>query len=202
MTESTARNTRKPNGTHYPSPMHIRRAKPEEAEALGAVAWAAKASWGYSAAQLESWREALAPSVESVRSPPTYLAELHNKLAGFYQLNVSSQPVELEHLWVHPKFMRQGVGRALLAHAVEYLAGSGAASLHIDSDPNAEPFYVACGAVRIRVLAAPIDGQPNRVRPQLRLSTAQPIRIERRSDHGHKYRPASPRAPRGARKSL
>ena len=126
--------------------VHIRPAQPGEAEALSAIAWAAKASWGYSAAQLETWHEGLTPSVESVRVQPTYVAELNNEFAGFCQLNTTAQPIELEHLWVHPKFMRQGVGRALLAHAAEYLARSGVVSLHIDSDPYAEPFYVACGA--------------------------------------------------------
>jgi hypothetical protein len=37
----------------------------------------------------------------------------------------------------------------------------------IDSDPNAEPFYLACGAERTGAIPAPIAGQPARVRPQL-----------------------------------
>jgi GNAT superfamily N-acetyltransferase len=154
--------------------VQIRPAKSGEAELLAAVAWAAKASWGYSVAQLESWRESLTLTEESLRGAPTYVAEVQGEVAGFYQLSVGDEVVELEHLWVHPRFMRRGVGRALLEHSAAYLAGVGVTSLHVDSDPNAEPFYAACGAVRVGEHAAPVQGQPNRVRPLLRLSTTQP----------------------------
>jgi predicted N-acetyltransferase YhbS len=65
----------------------------------------------------------------------------------------------------------QGVGRALLAQALGHARAAGHAALHIDADPHAEAFYRRCGAMRIGATAAPIDGQPQRVRPQLRLST-------------------------------
>jgi ribosomal protein S18 acetylase RimI-like enzyme len=151
----------------------IRAARPEEAEALAAIAWAAKGSWGYSEFELEVWREQLTPSAESVRDRPTYVAELRAEVAGFYQLDMDAHPIELEHLWVDPRFMRRGLGRALLSHARAHLAGAGVAELHIDSDPNAVAFYVACGARRVGARPAPIAGQPDRVRPQLRLATAQ-----------------------------
>jgi len=151
--------------------MNIRAARQEEAQALADIAWAAKASWGYSAAQLEAWRADLTPNAGSAFARPTFVAELCGQLAGFCQVSVGNGSVELEHLWVRPEFMRQGAGRALLARAAEHLSSIGIASLHIDSDPNAEPFYLACGAVRAGEVAAPIDGQSHRVRPQLRLAT-------------------------------
>jgi GNAT superfamily N-acetyltransferase len=153
--------------------MCIRPARADELGALSSIAWSAKAHWGYTGSQLDAWRDALTPSEPGVRSRPTCVAERDGELAGFYQLDLSSQPVELAHLWVHPRFMREGVGRALLAHAVASLASRGIASLHIDSDPHAAPFYLACGATVVGVEAAPIEGQPDRVRPQLRLSTTQ-----------------------------
>jgi GNAT superfamily N-acetyltransferase len=163
-----------PMSDHIPL-MRIRPAEVHEAEALASIAWAAKASWGYSRAQLEAWREGFTPTCESIRLQPTYVAEFDDGLAGFCQLNLSTEPVELEHLWVHPRFMRRGVGRALLARCTEQSASLGIESLHVDSDPNAEAFYVACGAVRIGDRAAPIEGQPDRVRPQLQLSTTQAL---------------------------
>jgi GNAT superfamily N-acetyltransferase len=152
--------------------VHIRCAHVEDAEALAQLAWAAKASWGYSQAQLEGWREGLSPTASSISGQPTFIAEVGQRLAGFCQLNLQVRPPELEHLWVHPHFMRRGVGRALLAQCRHQLAGRGVEFLHIDSDPNAELFYVACGAVRVGEVAAPIEGQLGRARPQLRLSTS------------------------------
>jgi len=149
----------------------IRAAMPEEAEALSDIACAAKASWGYSAAQLAAWRAELRPTVESVLARPSFVAEVRGELAGFYQLDIAGSQAELEHLWIHPRFMRQGVGSSLLAHAAQYLAHRGIASLQIDSDPNAERFYVACGAVRTGLRAAAIEGESDRTRPQLCLAT-------------------------------
>jgi ribosomal protein S18 acetylase RimI-like enzyme len=154
--------------------MRIRPAQPEEVQVLARLAWAAKASWGYSVTQLNEWREGLSPSAASIAEQPTFVAEVGETVAGFCQLNLQAAPVELEHLWVQPEFMGQGVGRALLLRCLAHLAEAGVEVLHIDSDPNAEPFYIACGAVRVGEVAAPVEGQANRVRPQMRLYTAQP----------------------------
>jgi GNAT superfamily N-acetyltransferase len=151
--------------------MRIRAATPSEVETLGGVALAAKASWGYSGAQLTEWHSDLVPTAESVRRQPTFAAELGNEVVGFCQLSVAPARAQLEHLWVHPRHMRKGTGKLLLAHALQYLAHLGIAFVEIDSDPNAEPFYVACGAVRVGIKAAPIHGEPHRTRPQLRLPT-------------------------------
>jgi len=152
--------------------MLIRAAYPEEASALACIAMDAKASWGYTAEQVDAWREALSPTAESIGAQPTYVAELNGERAGFYQVSMGAQAAELEHLWVRPTFMRQGVGRALLQHAMQLLARADVSSIEIDADPNAERFYVACGAVRTGTRPAPIEGEATRARPQLRLSTA------------------------------
>jgi ribosomal protein S18 acetylase RimI-like enzyme len=152
--------------------MRIRQADPAEAAHLGSIACAAKASWGYSPSQIEAWRDQLVPTSESVGSQPTFVAQIDGELAGFYQLTLDGSHAELEHLWVSPRFMRRGIGQALLAHAVRYLAHSNREWLDIDADPNAEPFYFACGAVRVGVRAAPLPEQPDRTRPQLRILIA------------------------------
>jgi GNAT superfamily N-acetyltransferase len=53
--------------------------------------------------------------------------------------------LRLEHLWVLPDWMGQGIGRALFRHAAERAAARGALSLTIEADPNAEPFYLPHG---------------------------------------------------------
>ncbi len=52
-------------------------------------------------------------------------------------------------------------------HALETANRSGAPEVTVDADPNAESFYIECGAVRRGEQPAPIAGQPERVRPQL-----------------------------------
>lgn len=139
---------------------------PDEAGALTALAFAAKAHWGYPNAVTEGWRDEL-------RITPAILARPHGVacvdagLAGFYTLVPAPRDWELDNLWVDPRFMQQGIGRALLRHALEAARAGGAARVLVDSDPNAERFYLACGALRTGAVAAPVPGDAGRIRPQL-----------------------------------
>ena len=146
--------------------MNIRPALEHEAEALSALALKAKAYWGYSTDTIESWRHDLSVSSETIASRPTFVATVGDEIAGFYSLVPSTQSWKLDHLWVLPQFMDRGIGRALVAHALETALRGGASSVTVDADPNAESFYLACGADRSGEVPAPIPGQPKRVRPQ------------------------------------
>jgi len=152
-------------------PLVIRRAVPGDAKTLTRIAQAAKAQWGYSPRQLEAWRSELEVSAESLQWAPSFVAEVDGAAAGFYQLRADTDPPRLEHLWVDPVHMGVGLGSALVRHAQGLLADDGIAQLAIDADPNAEGFYLGLGARRVGVVAAPLAGQPDRVRPQLLLDT-------------------------------
>lgn len=147
--------------------MNIRPAQVHEAEALSALALKSKAYWGYSAAAIESWRQELRVSNDTITSRPTFVAAVGDEIAGFYSLMPSNRFWKLDHLWVLPQFMDRGIGRALVAHALETAVRGGASCVTVDADPNAESFYLACGADRCGEVPAPIPGQPGRVRPQL-----------------------------------
>ena len=86
----------------------------------------------------------------------------------FYSRVPSKTAWELDNLWVSPRSMRRGVGKALLAHALEVAFRAGATWVTVDSEPNAEPFYLSLGATRCGQIPAPIPRQPNRVRPRQR----------------------------------
>jgi ribosomal protein S18 acetylase RimI-like enzyme len=148
--------------------MLIRPAKPSEADVLTAIAFAAKQYWGYSPQTMKSWETMLSISPIAIELNPTFVA-FDRDVLGFYMLS-HGIGWELEHLWVSPQFIRRGVGKKLLMHAAEYVRSNGGSTLHIDADPNAESFYRACGAVVVDNVAAPIDQNPQRVRPQLVLN--------------------------------
>jgi len=135
--------------------VRIRRARAFEAAALSSLAREAKQHWGYGSEDMERWHEQLVVNPDDV--------------VGFYLLVPKSTCWELDHLWVAPRVQRRGIGRALLAHAVDTAHRGGATSIIVDADPNAEPFYIACGAIRQGVVAAPIPTDPGRIRPQLLL---------------------------------
>jgi ribosomal protein S18 acetylase RimI-like enzyme len=147
--------------------MTIRPALEAEADVLSSLAMRAKAHWGYSSEALDNWRSQLAVSAADIRDRPTFVAMVDAKMAGFYSLRPVRTSWELDNLWVSPDLMHRGIGRALLRHALETARSGGATEVTVDADPNAEPFYVACGAERRGEVPAPIHGQPERVRPQL-----------------------------------
>jgi GNAT superfamily N-acetyltransferase len=150
--------------------MRIRDAHVEEHELLSRIALEAKVHWGYDAADLARWETDLIVSRDSLAQLPTFVAEVEGHIVGFFQLSFASEGPELEHFWVLPAHMGKGIGRALLAHALREVSTRGHGKLLIDADPNAEGFYVACGAVRTAERSASTLGQPHRVRPQLVLS--------------------------------
>lgn len=154
------------------SHVRVRRAHPSESQALSDLALRAKALGGYSQAQLASWASELFISPESIAAEPTFVAEADRGLVGVVQLATHASPWEIEHLWVHPSAMRQGVGSRLVQQALRYAHRQGQRELRVDADPLAEQFYVRLGARRIGEVAAPIEGEPSRVRPQLVVSTA------------------------------
>jgi ribosomal protein S18 acetylase RimI-like enzyme len=151
--------------------LNVRPALPGESQELCELALASKGSWGYSEAQLAAWADDLHISPESIVAEPTFVLQDESRIAGVVQINTKVVPWSIEHLWVHPSSGRRGIGRQLVEQALRYSRERGQGELQVDSDPHAEQFYLKQGARKVGEVAAPIEGQPNRVRPRLLLST-------------------------------
>jgi GNAT superfamily N-acetyltransferase len=162
--------------------MQIRPACTDDLPSLDKMAYRAKAHWGYAAEQLECWRPDLTVERATLGGKPVFVAEVGARLAGFLQLAMDTQPWEIWAMFVEPACMGRGFGRQLVEHAKSLAAAAGVSELAIDADPNAEGFYLACGAYRIGELSAPIDGQPGRVRPQLLLATGGGLSAAERAE--------------------
>lgn len=155
--------------TQYPSPPSIRPARPEEAGLLSDLALRSKGHWGYDAEFLERCRDDLTYTTEEVAASTIYVAETATGVAGFYCL-VPLEPgvALLGDLFVDPAAIGQGVGRRLWEHMVETARGQGYGAVQIQSDPFAEGFYQAMGAVRIGEQQSTVT--PGRMLPLLRFS--------------------------------
>jgi len=155
--------------------LRFQRALPSEAPLLTNLALASKSHWPYSDAQLERWAPTLAVTPSEMTSCPTITARSGDTLVGFYQLRAASEEtLRLEHFWLLPAFIGRGYGRAMLVNAAEKARKFGAGRLTIEADPHAEPFYLACGAVRVGDVPAPIEGADDRVLPVLELPLPLP----------------------------
>jgi GNAT superfamily N-acetyltransferase len=128
----------------------IRAARAGEAGLLSELAVRSKAHWGYPPEFIEACRAELSYREEQLRSRHMRFFILENDgiVIGFYALALQSgQTVELEALFVEPRFIGQGFGRVLIEDAKSVASALGATLLIIQGDPNAERFYLAAGGV-------------------------------------------------------
>ncbi|MEM8983194.1 MAG: GNAT family N-acetyltransferase [Pseudomonadota bacterium] len=94
----------------------------------------------------------LATTPADIKDPKQQYAVAHiaEALVGFYGLiTLSTTIVELDALFVEPDSIGQGIGRALITHAIDAAGAQGHVTMRIQGDPHASRFYEAAGAVRV-----------------------------------------------------
>lgn len=148
-------------------PPRIVRCRAADAQRLTAIAHAAKRYWGYAERQLVRWRAELTVTPQQVERDEIWAADFGAGAIGFYALAFDGDVPELQHLWIEPAHIGDGLGRVLLAHAAAQARQRGAARIGISSDPHAEGFYLRCGARRVGSVPAPLDDEPERCLPRL-----------------------------------
>jgi GNAT superfamily N-acetyltransferase len=134
----------------------VRSAKPFEADFLTELALRSKAHWGYDSQFIEDCRADLTIKAEDITSLPFYVLCEDENIRGFYSLAQWDEDVELVHLFIEPTFIGKGAGKRLFHHAVETAQQLGYKKIMIQSDPFAENFYQAMGAVRIGKISSSI----------------------------------------------
>jgi GNAT superfamily N-acetyltransferase len=139
--------------------MRIESSRPADAQALTAVAFAAKRRWGYPEGWIEAWSPVLTLTPEYIRANPTYSAVEGREIVGFCALRLDGAEAILDHLWVAPAAAGRGVGRSLFRHCEGRAREAGALLLRVESDPHAEGFYHAMGAVTVGRVPATMDGE-------------------------------------------
>lgn len=143
----------------------IRPARPDEAGFLSELAVRSKAHWGYDEDFLLGSRVQLAVRPEEVVERRVTVAERDGVVVGFYALEGEPPTGVLDLMFVEPAHIGRGVGRRLWTHVVDAARDAGLRSFTIDSDPFAERFYLAMGAVRVGTSPSPV--RPGRELPRL-----------------------------------
>ncbi len=140
--------------------MQIVRARPEDADVLTEIAFAAKRHWGYPEHWIQGWRDILTMRPEFIASNVTYSAIKDGRPVGFYLLTTEADGLHLDHLWILPDAMGAGIGRTLFEHAAAQATGLGFTAIKIEADPNAKGFYQRMGARRVGANMTTIQGKP------------------------------------------
>ncbi|GLY64110.1 GNAT family N-acetyltransferase [Amycolatopsis taiwanensis] len=145
--------------------MLLRAARPDEATVLSELALRSKAHWGYDDAFLEACRAELTLRPADLAEQRATVAQVGDRVVGFYTLAGQAPEGELACLFVEPGHIGTGVGRRLWQHAVDTARALDFERFTLDADPFAETFYRKMGAVRIGV--TPSDSIPGRLLPQM-----------------------------------
>jgi GNAT superfamily N-acetyltransferase len=138
----------------------VQPAEASDAPALTALAHAAKRHWGYPEAWIQRWRDILTITPDYLAAHPCFAAVgERGEILGFAALRVDDRECWIEHLWVLPKAMGQGMGRRLFERGEAEARKAGATVLKVESDPHAEAFYVRMGMHTSGRVPATMDGQ-------------------------------------------
>jgi len=137
----------------------VQQATPTQDKKLTQIAFAAKRHWGYPERWIQIWSNILTVSSEFIEEHETYIGQVGEEPVGFYAIAIEENKAILEHMWVLPEYMGQGIGAMLFEHALSRCKDLGVCILEIESDPNAQGFYKRMGAKQIGQSASELDGQ-------------------------------------------
>ncbi|MBW3631845.1 MAG: GNAT family N-acetyltransferase [Chloroflexi bacterium] len=145
----------------------IRRAHPSEAGALSELALRSKGHWGYDEDFLAACRDDLARSPDDIATSVVYVHDEGDAVLGYYRVLLQDDAVaELDALFVEPTAMCQGLGKRLWRHAITTATALGCTEIVLQSDPQAEGFYLAMGAERAGESQSTV--MPGRMLPLMR----------------------------------
>jgi GNAT superfamily N-acetyltransferase len=90
----------------------------------------------------------------------THVAEENGVPIGFATWAETDDGMELEDLFVDPKWMRRGIATALVSCICDLLRSRGADTLEVTASPDALGFYRAAGFVDIGVTPTTFGSAP------------------------------------------
>src|SRR5579864_5011411 len=137
----------------------FRRARGGDATELTALALRSKRHWNYDDEFMQRVAPSFVVSTDYICAWPVYLLEIDGRLAAFYGFRLIDGEPFLADMWVDPPYIGHGLGRRLWAHAIETAKAAGYQYFLIESDPNAEHFYLRMGARRIGERISPDSGR-------------------------------------------
>jgi putative acetyltransferase len=141
-----------------------RLATPADVPALAALYRATALALGpqvYSAAQVQAWARSTDDAAAFARyilEADTWLAEDDAGPRGFCGVSVHGDVGEVHSLYVRAALTRQGIGTALLAHAMRRATSKGAQRFGAWATPFSRPVFERAGFVLERIAREPYQG--------------------------------------------
>jgi N-acetylglutamate synthase-like GNAT family acetyltransferase len=146
--------------------MQIRPARIDDAETLTDIAHRAKAHWGYPLRWMRAWDAQLTITPGYLTAHDVWVAEQEGEIVGMCALEDRGDRWGLEHVWIDPPFHRQGIGAALVRHALSQARRGHPGVVELVSDSFATGFYERLGARHAGEVSAPMPGARDRTLPR------------------------------------
>jgi GNAT superfamily N-acetyltransferase len=127
----------------------VRKASTGDEPRLRELAARSKSHWGYGSERVDAWAAGLDLATLGSAAAEIYVADDDGRAVGWLALVARGDVCEVDHLWIEPERIRQGVGTLLFRFAVERARELGASRLELESEPNAVGFYEKLGATRV-----------------------------------------------------
>ena len=151
----------------------IRPAKKTESQQLTAISFASKGYWEYPEKYFDIWKDELTISPAYIEENLVFIYEGNDEIKGYYSIIEFKEPIEistvklpkgfwLEHMFVSPESIGQGIGTKLFQHINQTCYSNGILRLGILVDPNSKGFYEKMGCHYKREIPSTI---PNRTTP-------------------------------------
>ena len=141
--------------------MNLLPAELQDIPVLASIAWQAKGHWGYPLEWMENWRATLSPNASYIEENLVLKIEKEGDIKAWGALHFDSEldRWEIDHLWVLPSAMGQGMGKMLWKAFCEEAKLRGVKELLILSDPHARPFYEKMGAEYVKEVPSTPEGR-------------------------------------------
>lgn len=137
----------------------IRKALQSDYQLLTDISFKAKKYWKYPDKYYEIWKDELTITTDYIKNNLVYIAEFENKIIAYYSIVFYQNEYYLEHIFVLPEFIGNGIGTHLMEHARVIAKAEEIKELKIMVDPYAKGFYEKIGARFIENISSNIEGR-------------------------------------------
>ena len=144
----------------------VRRATADDTDALTDLAHRAKAHWNYPPSWMRQWDAQLTILPGYLEMHDVWVADRDGTILGMCALEDRGDRWNLEHVWVEPSVHGEGIGRALVQHALREAWSRRQVIVELLADPFATGFYERLGARRVGDVPAPMPGAKDRTLPR------------------------------------
>lgn len=137
----------------------IQKAELKDSPILTEISKSAKAYWGYPEEWLQLWENDLTITIAQIQQHHVFKLTRETEILGFCMIIEEGELVEIEHLWIRPKYIGKGLGKHLLTEVLQNVITQSHTTLSVLADPNVVGFYEKFGLKTIQYLSGQPEGR-------------------------------------------